>query len=144
MSDSNNKILIIDDEKMNIIALAHFLKPQFEIIIAADGQSGIEAAEKHKPDLILLDIIMPDMDGFEVLEKLKLSEITKKIPVIFISGLNTSQDEEKGMSSGAVDYITKPFNKFVVKKRIETQFKLMEYERIIEKLSKLLDNKNSV
>jgi len=136
MSENFNKILIIDDEKMNIIALAHFLKPQFEIIIAADGQSGIEIAEKHKPDLILLDIIMPDMDGFEVIKRLKESEITNKIPVVFITGLNTSHDEEKGMSLGAADYITKPFNKFIVKKRVETQFKLLEYEREIENLKK--------
>jgi len=139
MSNSNNKILIIDDEKMNIIALAHFLKPQYDIIIATDGQSGIETAEKHKPGLILLDIIMPDINGFDVIIKLKESEITSKIPVIFISGLNSIEDEEKGLYFGAADYITKPFNKFVVKKRIETQFKLLEYERTVKDLNKLLD-----
>ncbi|MCL2721131.1 MAG: response regulator [Treponema sp.] len=133
---SNNKILIIDDEKMNIMALAQFLKPEFEIIIAADGQSGIEAAEKHIPDLILLDIIMPDISGFEVISKLKDSKLTSKIPVIFVTGLTSSDNEEKGLSLGAADYITKPFNKFIVKKRVETQFKLLEYEHLIENLKK--------
>jgi len=125
----NKKILIIDDEKMNIMALAHFLKSQYEIVIAGDGQSGLEAAEKHIPDLILLDIIMPEMNGFEVISKLKKSETTKNIPVIFISALDEEGDDEKGLSLGAVDFITKPFSKAIIDLRIKTQLKLIEYER---------------
>jgi putative two-component system response regulator len=129
--ENNKKILIIDDEKMNIIALAHFLKPQYEILIAGDGPSGLEAAEKHMPDIILLDIIMPGMSGFDVIVKLKESENTKNIPVIFITGLSDSDDEEKGIALGAVDYITKPFGKSIVKRRVETQLKLLDYATIV-------------
>jgi diguanylate cyclase (GGDEF)-like protein len=128
------KILVVDDEKMNIIALAHFLKPQYEIIVAVDGASALDAAEKHMPDIILLDIIMPDMSGFEVLIKLKDCEATKDIPVIFITGLNSAKDEEKGLSLGAVDYITKPFNKLIVKSKVRTHLRMYEYIRIIDKL----------
>jgi diguanylate cyclase (GGDEF)-like protein len=137
MNDDGEKILVVDDEKMNIIALAHFLKPQYEIIVAVDGASAIEAAEKHLPDIILLDVLMPDMNGFDVLVKLKNSEATMNIPVIFITGLSNATDEEKGLSLGAVDYITKPFNKSVVKARIKTQLKMAEYVHTIERLCML-------
>ncbi|MCL2792661.1 MAG: response regulator [Spirochaetaceae bacterium] len=116
----NKRILIVDDEKMNIMALAHFLKPQYDIIVAIDGASAIEAAKKHIPDLILLDIIMPDISGFDVIVKLKESESTKNIPVIFITGLTDAKNEEKGLSLGAVDFIAKPFDKSIVNAKINT------------------------
>jgi len=131
------KILVVDDERMNIIALAHFLKPQYEIIVAVDGASAFEAAEKHMPDIILLDIIMPDMSGFEVITNLKDCETTKNIPVIFITGLNSAKDEEKGLSLGAVDYLTKPFNKFIVKSKVKTHLRMSSYIRIIDRLCML-------
>jgi len=134
MNKKLKKILIIDDEKMNIIALAHFLKPEYEILIAIDGAAGIEAAKKHLPDLILLDVIMPEMNGYDTLVKMKETEEIKNIPVIFISGMSTNEDEEKGLSLGAVDYITKPFKKHIVKARIETHMKLIEYANIIDDL----------
>jgi diguanylate cyclase (GGDEF)-like protein len=137
MTSDDKRILVVDDEKMNIIALAHFLKPQYEIIVAVDGASALEAAEKHLPDIILLDIIMPDMNGFDVLVKLKNSAATMDIPVIFLTGLSDAGDEEKGLSLGAVDYITKPFNQSVVKARIKTQLKIVEYVHTIEKLCML-------
>ena len=119
---SNKKILIVDDEKMNIMTLAFFLKQQYEIIVATDGVTALEAAEKHMPDIILLDIIMPDMDGFDVLVKLKNSDTTKNIPVIFITGLSDAGDEEKGLSLGAAGFIAKPFDKSVVKEKIDSIF----------------------
>jgi len=134
MIDDSKKVLIVDDEKSNIIALAHFLKHQYEIIVAFDGASALEAAEKHVPDIILLDIIMPDMSGFDVIVKLKNSVNTMNIPVIFITGLTSVGDEAKGLSLGAVDYITKPFNKSIVEARIKTHLKMSDYIRTIEKL----------
>jgi len=116
------RILIVDDEKMNIMTLAHFLQPQYEIIIAIDGTSAIEAAVKHSPDLILLDIILPDISGFDVIVKLKDCESTKNIPVIFVTGLKKPEDEEKGLSLGAVDFILKPFDKSIVKEKIDSCF----------------------
>jgi len=135
--DCKKKILIVDDEKMNILALAHFLKPQYEIVIASDGKSALVEAEKQKPDIVLLDILMPDMTGFDVLIKLKDSSATMKIPVIFLTGLDNAEDEEKGLLLGAVDYITKPFNKSIVKARINTHLKMSEYIQTIEKLCML-------
>ncbi|MCL2765618.1 MAG: diguanylate cyclase [Treponema sp.] len=136
MSDVK-KILIVDDEKINIMALAQFLKPKYDIIIATDGASALEAAAKHLPDIILLDIIMPDMNGYEVLIKLKDSSNTMAIPIIFLTGLNNAEDEEKGLSLGAVDYITKPFNQTIVKARIGTHLKMADYIKTIEKLCML-------
>jgi len=129
---NKRKILIVDDEKLNILALAHFLKPQYDIIVTTESISALETAEKHLPDLILLDVIMPNMNGYEVIEKLKQSEKTKNIPVVFISGLNDTENEEKGIMLGAADFITKPFNKTLVKKRIETQIMLLDNKRIID------------
>ena len=137
----NKKILIIDDEKMNIIALAHFLKPEYDIIVSTESAAALEIAEKHFPDIILLDIVMPDMDGFEVITQLKASDKIKDIPVIFITGLNNEANEEKGITLGAADYISKPFNKILVKTRIETQIKLQEYKQILEELQ--VGNKNN-
>ncbi|MDR1840267.1 MAG: diguanylate cyclase [Treponema sp.] len=132
MNDIQKKILIVDDEKMNIIALGHFLKPKYEIKVAVDGASALEAAAKHLPDIILLDIIMPDMSGFDVLAKLKESKDTMNIPVILISGLHSAENEEKGILLGAVDYIFKPFNKLIVKTKIKMHLKNLDYIRIIE------------
>jgi diguanylate cyclase (GGDEF)-like protein len=131
------KILIVDDEKMNILVLAQFLKSSYELIVAPDGTSAIETAEKHIPDIILLDVIMPDMSGFDVLVKLKDSVVTMNIPVIFITGLNNDADEEKGLSLGAVDYIRKPFNQIIVEARIKTHLKMADYVKTIEKLCML-------
>lgn len=136
----NKRILVIDDEKMNIISLAHFLKPQYELIVAVDGVTGFEAAEKHIPDLILLDVIMPEVSGFDIIVKLKESEKTSHIPVIFLTGLSNAADEEKGLSLGAVDYIPKPFNKALVKKRIDTQIKMTECVSLIKRLGKHIEN----
>jgi diguanylate cyclase (GGDEF)-like protein len=134
----DKRILIVDDEKTNIIALAQFLKTQYDVIVATDGASALEAAGKHKPDLILLDIVMPDMNGFDVLTALKGSPDTINIPVIFITGLVNADDEERGLTLGAVDYITKPFHKSVVKARIRTHLRMSDYIHTIEKLC-LLD-----
>jgi PleD family two-component response regulator len=131
------RILIVDDEKINIMALARFLKPEYEIIVATDGVSAVETAKKHEPDIILLDILMPEMTGFEVLIQLKNAGETMNIPVIFITGLSNAADEEKGLLLGAVDYITKPFNQNIVKARISTHIKMTDYIRTIEKLCML-------
>ena len=130
----SKRLLIVDDEKMNIIHLAQSLKSNYEILVAPNGASALEIAEKQIPDLILLDIVMPDMNGFEVLTKLKNSPTTINIPVIFITGLDNAEDEEKGLLLGAVDYIAKPFHKSVVRARINTQLKMSDYIHTIEKL----------
>ena len=119
MNDDRKKILLVDDDKFNVITLAHYLKPEYEIIVALDGAAAIEMAKEQKPDLILLDIIMPEMNGFNVLAKLKKSKTTMDIPIIFITRLDTEQFMIKGLSLGAVGYISKPFDKSEVKAKIE-------------------------
>ena len=120
---SNKRILVVDDEKMNIMALAHFLKPQYDIIVATNGTYALEAAAKHIPDMILLDVILPDLSGYEVIASLKNSEATRNIPVIFISGLIDAADKEKGLSLGAVDFIPKPLNEHTVKETVKNHLK---------------------
>ena len=128
-------ILIIDDEKANIITLTHILSPGYNIFAAKNGREGAELAEKYMPDVILLDIRMPEMSGYEVLSVLKFSDKTRDIPVIFITALGKDGDEEKGLALGAADYIIKPFSPTVVKLRLGNQIKMLEQMRAIERLS---------
>ena len=132
---AKSKILIIDDEKANIIALSHMLGSEYEIFVSKNGQKGIEHAQTHLPDLILLDIIMPDMDGYDVMLKIKSMPEIRDIPVIFITGLTNNANEEKGLAMGAADYITKPFQPLIVKLRVENQLKMLRQLKAIERLS---------
>jgi len=136
MSDGKKEftILITDDEKFNLDILGNILSPLYNILISRNGTRALEIATKNTPDLILLDIVMPDMSGFEVITKLKDSRDTVKIPVIFITGLSDPADEEKGFFLGAVDYITKPFNKAIVKARVNTHIKIVDQMRTIERI----------
>ena len=130
-----NTILIIDDEKPNLIYLNELLSVDYSIFAAKDGQEAIKKANEILPDLILLDIIMPGMNGYEVLSRLKSSEITREIPVIFITGLSSREDEEKGLALGTADYITKPFRDAIVKLRAGNQIRIVNQMRAIERLS---------
>jgi diguanylate cyclase (GGDEF)-like protein len=128
-------ILITDDEKLNVNILGEILSPMYNLLISRSGARAIDLAKEHRPDLILLDVIMPEMTGFDAIKILKESEITNNIPVIFITGLTDAKDEEMGLSLGAVDYIAKPFNKSIVKARVSTHLKIVEQMRTIEQLS---------
>ena len=136
MSENNKEftILITDDEKMNVNILGDILSPMYNLLISRNGKRALELANEHKPDLILLDVLMPEMSGFEVIKKLKETDVTNKIPVIFITGLTSADDEEKGFFLGAVDYITKPFNKSIVKARVNTHIKIIDQMRTIEQI----------
>jgi len=119
----NHKVLIVDDERTNLNVLTHILRQDYTVLVAKDGATGIEIAGEEKPDLILLDIIMEDIDGYTVFSMLKASEKTKDIPVIFITGLNSSEDMEKGLALGAVDYISKPFSAATVREKVFRQLR---------------------
>ncbi len=120
-------ILIIDDTADNLMFLGEALATDYKIKVATNGEQGIELAQQHPlPDLILLDIMMPGIDGYEVCRRLKADEQTLHIPVIFISALNTENDELQGLEAGAVDFITKPFKMQVVRARINTQLELLK------------------
>ena len=130
--DKKNSMLIVDDDTSNLMELSHILGSDYTIYAVTNGISALEKAKKSLPDIILLDIIMPGMNGFEVLAELQKSEITEKIPVIFITGLTDSADEEKGLSLGAVDYICKPFKRVIVKQRVLNQIKTVNLQRALE------------
>jgi diguanylate cyclase (GGDEF)-like protein len=133
--DRKNSLLIVDDEKMNLKVLTHILGDDYVIYTATNGASAVTRAREYRPDLILLDILMPEMDGYETLAILKKDEKTQNIPVIFITGLNSNEDEEKGLSLGTVDYISKPFGNMIVKLRVQNQIKIVNQLRTIQHLS---------
>ena len=115
-------ILIVDDIPENIHFLYGVLKEHYKLKVASDGEKALKIAQgKSKPDLILLDIMMPGMDGYEVCSRLKVDKNTRDIPIIFVTAKNTSADEAEGLSLGAVDYITKPVKADITLARIRTQ-----------------------
>jgi diguanylate cyclase (GGDEF)-like protein len=111
------------------------LEPEYKIYSAQSGASALEKVEKFLPDIVLLDIVMPEMDGYEVLAALQKPEKTRDIPVIFISGLNKREDEKCGLKMGAVDYIRKPFDEMIVKLRVRLHMRILNQRRKIEQLS---------
>lgn len=135
MENERNTVLIVDDETLNISALTHILSPLYTIYVSKDGDSAVASAVEQKPDVILLDVIMPNKSGFDVIVELKENEETKDIPVIFITGLTQKSNEEKGLNLGAVDYIHKPFNEAIVKLRVQNQVQIVNQMRTIQRLS---------
>jgi len=126
-----NSILVVDDENANIIALTEILGYEYTVYTVKNGLTAIKVAEKQLPDVIMLDIVMPEMDGYAVIAALKKSDTTKNIPVIFITGLSETNDEEKGLSLGAADYISKPFSPTIVKLRVKNQINQINLTRLI-------------
>ena len=144
------KILIADDSLTNRRLLRVILKKEgYELIEAEDGEVAIEKALQEKPDLILLDIMMPKKDGFEVCKFLKSQNRTIPIPIIFLSAMSEKSDKVKGLSFGAVDYVTKPFSAGEVLARVRTQLKvygltknLFEANQALEDKQRILARKN--
>ncbi len=128
------RILIVDDDKMNRKVLADLLKPYYKIMAVKNGEQALKAAARleQQPDLILLDIMMPGMDGYEVCRHLKGNNDTSHIPVIFVTALGEVEDESKGLRLGAVDYITKPVSLPIVLARVDTHLQLREMQRNLE------------
>lgn len=126
------KVLVIDDYKIIISLIEKLLGKEFEVFSAMNGKEGIKIAEELLPDLILLDIDMPDLSGFDVIKILKEKNSTKDIPVIFLTGRNKAEDIIKGLELGGVDYINKPFNFKELKLRVNTHIKLKKYQDILK------------
>jgi len=137
--DSNATILVVDDTEPNVRLLAHVLKKEgYDVLAAFSGEDALKMVSKKKPDIILLDIMMPEMDGFEVCERLKQDEQTKDIPVIFLSALSETESKVKGFKAGGVDYITKPFQREEILVRIELHLRLTRLQnRLEEKIAQL-------
>ena len=138
-----NSVLIVDDESSNIMALTQILRPVYTVYAVNSGHKAVEATVKHLPDVILLDVVIPEMDGFVVMDMLKSNEETRDVPVVFITGLSNADAEEKGLSLGAADYISKPFSPAIVKLRVKNQIKMLNQLRIIEQIS-MLDQLTSI
>ena len=119
---SEKTVLVVDDTESNIDMLVEFLADDYDVSVAMDGESALEIANEDLPDLILLDIMMPDMDGYEVFEKLKADDKTKNIPVMFLTGATDDASKEKGMSMGAIDYIMKPIDQNLVQSKVKEFF----------------------
>lgn len=132
MDQAKKKILMIDDVALNHATARNVLEDTYDLYEALSAEEGFDILEKTIPDLILLDIIMPEMNGMEMLKKLKETPAYKNIPVIFLTADTSPEAEVEGFSLGIVDYITKPFVPTVMKKRIETQIALSEYEKNLE------------
>ncbi len=129
------KVLVVDDEKNNRALLTELLKDNYKVILAKNGEMALTLAERHQPDIVLLDVVMPGMDGYQVLHSLKSRDETRHIPVIFISGLDSVEDEEKGLLLGAADYITKPFNAPIVQARVRNHVQAVSGRRLLEHLA---------
>jgi diguanylate cyclase (GGDEF)-like protein len=124
VSGSLPTVLVVDDNMANISVLAHVLDSEYDVVFANNGREALELARSAQPDLILLDIVMPDMDGYEVCAQLKRDAATADIPVIFISGLDDHDAESRGIELGALDYITKPFSVGIVRARVRNHVEL--------------------
>jgi PleD family two-component response regulator len=131
------RVLIVDDEKMNRDLLVALLKPLYRVMVAKSGEQALKAASRvmGKPDIILLDIMMPDMDGYEVCRRLKANEESMNIPVIFVTAMGEVEDESKGFSLGAVDYIIKPVSLPIVQARVNTHLRLKHKTDLLERMA---------
>ncbi|MDR2188837.1 MAG: two-component system response regulator [Azonexus sp.] len=132
MPDSKPTILIVDDTPENLSVLGELLQRDYRVRAANSGRRAIQIANSQpRPDLILLDVMMPEMDGFAVLEKLHNEAATRDIPVIFVTAMDDTQDEEHGLTCGAVDYITKPIRPVIVLARVKAQLELKRARDIL-------------
>lgn len=128
-------VLVVDDTPANLSLMSSLLKDTYKVKVANGGERALEIAQSDTPpDLILLDIMMPGMDGYEVCRRLKAQDSTKDIPIIFITAMADVENESMGFALGAVDYISKPFNKTVVKARIRVHMQLKRQSRLLENL----------
>lgn len=130
---NTNQILIVDDASSNIDTLIAVLGDAYDLRVAVDGETALQSLRQGElPDLILLDVMMPGMDGFEVCRRLKSSPATRGITIIFLTALAESSEQEKGLNLGAEDYITKPFDPAIVRARVKTQLELKRYRDSLE------------
>ena len=143
--DINPTVLIVDDNSNNLKIIAITLRElNYRLVIATNGQSAIEMVDKTRPDLVLLDIMMPGMDGYETCEIIKSKKENENLPIIFLTALNEKANIIKGFEVGGVDYITKPFNKEELISRVETHLELKFTQDALKKNTKYLSDLNSL
>ena len=132
---NRSKILIVDDAPSNVRLLQAVLEDRYDIFSATSGEEGIRLAQECMPDLILLDVVMPDISGVDVCIRLKEIRLLKDIPVIFVTGKGDVADEERGFEAGGVDYLTKPICKPIVRARVRNHLELKHHRDLLEQLS---------
>jgi diguanylate cyclase (GGDEF)-like protein len=137
------RILIVDDQRLNVELLTDILKDHYDLAIASDGERAIEICERKPPDLVLLDVQMPGMDGYETCRRLKANPATREIPVVFVTARDTMEDQVKGLDAGAVDFITKPVHAPIVRARTRTHILLKQHADRLRELA-LTDTLTSV
>lgn len=134
--EHKQRVLVVDDERVNRATLAAVLKDEHQVILAKSGEQALDRLSiDAEIDLILLDVLMPDMDGYEVLRQIKANDATKDIPVIFITALNSIGDEERGLNLGACDYVGKPFSPAIVKARVSNLLRFVRQRKMLESLA---------
>ena len=131
----NGRILVVDDAMENIQILHHALRDEHEVLFALDGEKALDLALEQQPDLILLDAVMPGMDGYAVCAALQASPRLQDIPVIFVTALSQPEDETRALEAGAVDFISKPFNVAVVRARVRSQLTIKRQADAMRELS---------
>ena len=138
--NDKNRVLIVDDEPGNIKILSNVLAGDYALSVATNGAQALQVAQVQMPDIVLLDMVMPEMDGIQVCEALKANEQTQDIPVIFVTSMSDTANEERGLDAGAVDYISKPISPPIVKARVKIHIQNYLSKRF---LANLLSNQDS-
>jgi cyclic di-GMP phosphodiesterase len=133
VKDQQSTVLLVDDIPANIKILVGALRGNYHLVVATNGRDALKAATEKRPDLILLDVMMPDMDGYEVCKQLKSQAETADIPIIFVTAMDEEKDETRGFLLGAVDYIIKPVNPVIVKARVQTHIALRKSQRELQR-----------
>ena len=131
------KVLIVDDSATNRQMLGDLLQGEYAVLLGRNGEECVTLALENQPDVILLDVVMPDLDGYEVLRRLKEDPRTSSICVVFITGLDSPEAEERGLIAGASDYVTKPFHPTVVKARVALHMQVVRQRRMLETLANI-------
>lgn len=141
MEPGKAKILAVDDNIENRVLISALLKREHKVMLATGGQQALDIAKAKRPDLILLDIMMPEMDGYEVCERLKADPQLAEIPVIFLTAKSQIEDEQRGFEVGAVDYILKPISPPILSSRVNTHLKLAQAKEVLARQNEILEEK---
>ena len=132
--ETKARLLLVDDQPLNNTIIGEALKEDYQLSAATSGEEALRCVVADPPDMVLLDVLMPEMDGFEVCQQLKSDPATADIPVIFVTSMDNTINEEDGLKVGAVDYITKPINPAIVRARVKLHVRLQQYREFLERL----------
>src|SRR5688572_3991536 len=129
---SDSRVLIVDDVKSNVDILVGALRGDYQLSVALGGEQALDVVRRSPPDLILLDIVMPGIDGYEICRRLRASEATRELPIMFLSSLEDVNDKTRGFEVGGNDYLTKPFEVLEVKARVRSLLKAKAYAEAVK------------